>query len=142
MLQDAVVASLIQFVLHLVQIPDFQLAKALPPHIHPIKEPPPCFMVGMIQRVAALSLTYHCTKTLLFEPMILNFDLSVQGTLFHCSIVQSLYALAHWSLLTLFCFLNSGFLTAILPYRPASHSVFFSQWMSTHFFHGICSVVQ
>ena len=30
--------------------------------------------------------------------------------------------LVHWSLLTLFCFLNTGFLTAILPYRPASQS--------------------
>ena len=37
-----------------------------------------------------------------------NFDLSVQRTLFYFSIVQSLYALTHWSILTLFCFLNSG----------------------------------
>ena len=64
-------------------------------------------MVGMIQEVAAPFATHR--------PSYLT-----QRTLFHCCIVQSLYALAHWSLLTLFCFLNSGFLTAILPYRPAS----------------------
>ena len=39
--------------------------------------------------------------------------------LFHGSIVYSLCALTDWDLLTLFCFLNSGFLTAILSYRPA-----------------------
>ena len=46
----------------------------------------------------------------------------VQRTLLHCSIIQSLCALAYWSLLTLFCFLNNGFLTAILAYKPASQS--------------------
>ena len=38
----------------------------------------------------------------------LNFDSSAQRTLFHCSIVQSLCTLASWSLLILFCFLNSS----------------------------------
>ena len=44
-----------------------------------------------------------------------------------CSNIISLCVLAHWSLLTLFCFLNSSFLTAILPYRPAS------KWILTFF---------
>ena len=47
-------------------------------------------------------------------------SLSVQRTLFQ---VQSLYVLALWSCLILFCFFNSGFLTAVLPYRTASQSL-------------------
>ena len=52
--------------------------------------------------------------------VILNFDSSVKRTLFHCSVATSLCTLAHWILLILFCFFNSGFLAATLPYRSAS----------------------
>ena len=48
MLQYAVIAGMIQFALHLVQIPDFAIGKGLPP-THTITEPPPCFTVGVIQ---------------------------------------------------------------------------------------------
>ena len=48
--------------------------------------------------------------------------------------------LVPWSLLTVFCILNSGFLTAILPYRPASQSLLLTVDVET-FFHGIGSVV-
>ena len=60
--------------------------------------------------------------------------------LFHCSVVQSLCALAYWSLLTLFCFLNSGFLLAILPYKPASQSLLLTMDIVS-FIHGIGLVV-
>ena len=91
--------------------------------------------------VAALSPTFRCTYTLLFDLKILNFDSSVQMTLFHCSIVQSLWAFANWSFWTLFCFLDSGFLTAILPYGSASKSFHLTDDVDT-FFHDIVSVVQ
>ena len=53
--------------------------------------------------------------------------------LFYCSVFV---CLVHWSLLRLFCFLNSGFLTAILLYRPASPLS-----VCWHFFY-ISSVIQ
>ena len=90
---DVVIAGLIQFALHL------------------ITEPLPCFIVDVIQEFVALS----STLCLRFDPKISNFYLSVQRTLFHYSIVQSLSTLAHWSILTLFCIINGGFLTTILP---------------------------
>ena len=86
-----VIAGLIRFALHLVQIPDFTISKS--PHI--ITKPPPCFMVGVTLGTAALSPTLHHTEILLFEPKISNFDLSVQRILFHCSIVHSLHALVY-----------------------------------------------
>ena len=104
-----------------------------------ITVPSPCFTIGVILGVAALSPTLSRAWTLLFDRKISNFDLSVRRTLFHRSIVQSLYILAHWCLLILFCFLNSGLLTAILSYRPASQSLFLAVDVDT-FFH-VCSVV-
>ena len=50
-----------------------------------------------------------------------------------CSIFQSFCALTHCSLLSLLCFFNSGFLTAILPYRPASQSLLFTVNVDTFF---------
>ena len=91
---------------------------------HTIIEPPPCFTIGEILVVIALSPTFRHTLTPLFNQKISNFDSSIQRSLFHCSLVQSLCALAHWSLLTKFCFLNSGILPPILPYKPASLCLF------------------
>ena len=54
-------------------------------------------------------------------------------TLFHCSIVQSLCTWAHRSLLTLFCFLNSGFLVAILPWGPNLQSLLLPMDVDTFF---------
>ena len=53
---------------------------------------------------------------------------------FHCPIIQSLCAWAHWSFLTLFCFLNSGLLTAILPDGPASQSLLLKVDVDSFFF--------
>ena len=64
--------------------------------------------------------TGGCSSFRLFEPKISYFDSSVQRALFYFFIVHSFCALAHGSLLTLFCLLSSGFLTAILRYWPAS----------------------
>ena len=48
--------------------------------------------------------------------------------------VQSLCALAHWNLLTLFFFiLNGSFLTAILPYRPVSQNLLLTVDVDTFF---------
>ena len=58
--------------------------------------------------------------------------------LFHCSIIQSLCDWSHWSLCILVCFFNRGFMTIILPYRPASQSLL----LPADFFHYIGSVVQ
>ena len=87
--------------------------------------------------------TGKCTSSLLIHPpiwlKILNFNLSVQRTLFHCSIVQSLCVLARWRLSILFCSFNNGFLTGILPYRPASQS--FLKVDVDSFFQNIGSIV-
>ena len=61
-------------------------------------------------------------------------------TLFHGCVVQSLCAITHWSLLTLFCF-KSVFLTAICPHRPALQSVLHTEHVET-FFYVIGSVEQ
>ena len=119
MLLHAVIAGLIEFAFHLVQIPDFVIGKSP----HTLIEPSHYFTVSVMQGILALSPTLRRTSTRLFKPNISNFNSSVQRTLFHCSIVQYLCALAFWSLLILFCFLDNGLLTVFLPYRPASQSL-------------------
>ena len=69
---------------------------------------------SMLQLFHQLFVTYKHSY------LISVFDSSVLRTLFHYSIVLCLYTVTHCSYLTLFCFLNSGFFTAILPYRSAS----------------------
>ena len=66
--------------------------------------------------------TLRCIETFLCVPKISK-DSSVKRTLFHCSIVQFLFALSPKSLLSLFFFLNNGFLTTILTYRLSSLSL-------------------
>ena len=129
MLQYAVIAGLIQFALHLMQILNFAISKSPSlynrafsilndwcdtggcssfPNSLPLKKPP-------------------------IWPKISNFDSSVQRTLFYHSIVQCLFTLALWNLLTLFCFVNRCFLTAILSYRPASQSLLLTVDIDTFF---------
>ena len=95
------------------------------------------------------SFSFFTNSLPLIDPKILNIELSVQSLIFHCSIVQSVNVLVHWSLLTLFCFLNNGFL-AILPYRLASQSLLltvdidtlFSQdWFSYAVMFGVVSLL-
>ena len=54
----------IQFALHVVQIFNFAIGKS--PQLT-ITEPSPCFMVGMILGVAALSSTLQLTQTFPFD---------------------------------------------------------------------------
>ena len=115
--------SICSFTWHKSQI--LQLAKA--PKI--ITEPPPCFMVGVIQRVenSFTNSLLHIYLPIWFKDFELWFV--SPKTLFYCSITQCLCALADWSFLTLFCFLNSGFLRA----RGLLHYVFSSHWILTFF---------
>ena len=117
-LQYVVIASLIQSALHL----------------HHCKTSSILYDWCDTRGVAAVLQTHCRTKTLLFELKISNIDSSVQKTLFHTSIVQSLWTLAHLNLLTLFCFLYCGFLTAILLHRTASLSLLHTVDVDTFFF--------
>ena len=60
----------------------------------------------------SLSLSIH-----LYDPSLLA------GLSKYILYLHRVVVISYWSLLTLFCFLNSGFLTTILPYRPASVSL-------------------
>ena len=53
----AVIAGLIQFDFHQVQIPNVAIGK----NPHTITEPPPCFTVGVIQGVATFLPTLRLT---------------------------------------------------------------------------------
>ena len=139
MLQYAVIATLIEFALHMVQIPDFATDKSLHPTTR-ITEPPSRLTVSVIrglqlfhQLFTAHRPSYLCQR---FRTLIHQSE-----GLFYCSLVQSLCALAHWSVLPLFCFIKSGFLTAILSYGSASQSHPFTVNVDT-FFHDIGSGVQ
>ena len=100
---------------------------------HTITELSSSFTVGEIQRVTALSPTLRRSLTLIFDSKISKLESSVQWTFFHFSVVQSLCILSCWRLLILFLFLNSGFLTAIPPYRSASQSLLLSVNADTFF---------
>ena len=128
--QHAVIAGLIQFALHLVLIPEFAIGKL--PLYH--KRPSTMFYDWYETRVGSLSPTLRCTWTLLYDPNILNFD----STALLPRLSESSPTGAF---LTLLCFLNCGFLTAILPYNPASLSLHFASDVIT-FFHDIGSVMQ
>ena len=117
-----------------------QLAKA---PTTAITEPTQCFTVGVIQGVTALLSTLcqhrpsYLTKR--FWTLI-HQSKGLYSTA--CSIVQSLCALTHWSLLTLFCFLNRGFWQQFC-HLGQLHRVFSSQWLlMLFFFRKIGSVVQ
>ena len=58
MLHYGMIAGLIQFALYLVQIPDFTIGNQPP---NTIRESCPCFMIDLIQEVAALSPTLPYT---------------------------------------------------------------------------------
>ena len=55
---------------------------------------------------------------------------------------ENLCFLHDWKFFILFCFINSGFLTAIVPYRPASESLLFTVDIDSFFFHNIGSFMQ
>ena len=121
--QYAVIAGLIQLTLHLVQIPYFTIGKC-PPHYNRTSS----MLYGWCDTGGCSSFSNSLPH--IFNPKISNFDLSVQRTI-----------LANQSLLTLFCFHNSDFLTVILPYRPDTQSLLLT--VDTNiFFHNIGSVVQ
>ena len=124
MLQYVVMASLIQFVFTWCKSLTLQLAKA-PPHTHThtrtITEPPPCFMVGVRQGVSALS--PH------IEPPIWPKDFGLRFAYLKDYSIALLSSLCVPWPTGAFC----GFLTAILPYRPASQSLLLTVNVDTLF---------
>ena len=128
MLPNALIASLIQFALYQMQITVFATDKD-----PPITKLPSCFTVGGIEGAVTLLPTLRCKYTFPFDRKISNFESPIQKALFYCSIVQYL---VHWTCLILFCFLHSGFFLIV-----QLHKVFSSQWMMTHCFHEISSVM-
>ena len=120
MLLYTMIASLIQLTLHLVQI--LNCGKTLPLHNRT-----PSMLYGWCDTGGCCSFT---NSSLHINPRNWpnEFELWFVSPKDFISlpVVESLCTLAHWSLLTLFCFINSGFLTAILLYKPASQSLLLS----------------
>ena len=86
-------AGLIQCALHSVEIPDSTTGKSTLHH-----NSTSSMLYGWCHKdVVALSPTLRRSYRLSFDPNISTFDSTVQNTLFHCSIVQSLCALTHWN---------------------------------------------
>ena len=125
---------LIEFAFQLAQIPDITIGKAPPRDF--------CMLYGWCDTGCWSSFNNSSPK---IDPLIWDKDFNilfaVQRILFYSSIVLCLGALVHWKFVTLFCFLNNGFLTAILPYRQTSQSLLLRVDIDT-FFHDIGSVVQ
>ena len=118
MLKYAVIISLIQFALHLVQIQDFESGN--PPSHCNIAYP-----IGGWWDTGGCS--FHqliATHTPSYLTEIFWTLIRLSKGLYSTAQLSSLWA--SWStgvFSRLFCFLNSGFLTEILPYRPASLSL-------------------
>ena len=121
-LQNAVVALLVQCASHSVQVADSGSSK----RAQIIMLSPPCLTVGVTHCGTILSLTRWRTKTLRDEPKISNFDSSVHKTFFQFSVVHWRCFMAQASLLFLFCHLRNGFLTATQPVKPAARSLLFT----------------
>ena len=96
----------------MVQLPNFAIGKIPLNHNRASSMIYTCYDTG----VAAISSTLYCIKD--FELWFISQKDFIP--LLYCLIFDQL---GHCSHLTLFCFLSSGFLTAILPYTPASQSL-------------------
>ena len=127
MLQFAAIASLIQNALHMVQIPDFAIGKNLPHH-----NTGSSMLYGWCDTEGCSPFTNSLPH---IDPPIWpkDFKLWFVSPKDLIPLLQFLCTLANWSLLTLFSFLNSSFLTAILPYRPASQSLLLTADVDTFF---------
>ena len=123
MLQYAVIASLIQFAFHLMQIPNLAIGKSP----LPITQPPPSFMIGVIQGVAALS-TIH-TQTFLVDQKILTLNSQPKGL---CSTALCVPWLIEdfWH-----CFATSTTVSSLqFCHIGQLHRDFSSHWMLTLYF--------
>ena len=93
------------------------------PH-YTITEHPEYFTVGVVQRLELFQQLFAAHKpsylSQRFRTLIFQCNWLCSTALL-CSLCVPL---AHSSFLTLFCFLNKGFLTTTLPHRPASQSLF------------------
>ena len=121
MLQYDVIAGLIQFALHLVQIP--QLCNWQPPtHTHPHTHTL-CFTVCVIQGVPALSPTFHCTYLFICPK---DFIPLLYCALFVC----------HWPTGAFWHYFTSSTVVSWQQFCHVGqlHRVFSSQWIRTHFF--------
>ena len=138
MLLCAVIASLIQFALHLVQIFHFAIGESLPQRNRASSMLYSWCDTGICNSFASCSLRG-------VEPPTRDKDFKLwffsSRALFHCTMVQFLCTLTYWSLLTLLCFLNRGFWLQFCHIGELQ-GVFSSLWMLTHFFHDIGPVVQ
>ena len=128
MRQYAVIASLIQFTLHLEQILDIALGKSPPTHTYRNRTS------SMFYGWGDTGFCSSFTNTLLnIDQKISNFDLSVQRTLFNCSLFS---LCSPWpSGVFWYCFVFSK----VVSWHQFCHigqllRVFSFQWMLTHFF--------
>ena len=128
MLQYDMIAGFIQFTLHLVQIPNFTSGKSSSHHNRASS-----MLYGWYDRELMFIHQFFAKHrppylSQRFQTLICKFK-----GLYSTALLSSLCALVNWSLLTLFYFLNSGFLTAILPHRPASQSFLLTVDVATFF---------
>ena len=123
MLQYAMIASLIQFAILLMQIPDFPIGKNTPNY----KKNYALWLVWY--GVAAILPTLCHTQTLLFDPKISNFDSSVQRTFF-----PPLFCPVFVHLGSMEPFASSTTVSWLQFYHIGQLHRVFSQWMLTDFF--------
>ena len=127
-LQYAMIAGLIQFALLLEQIPDFVIGKS-PKHHNRAMLYGWCGIGGC---------SYFPNTSPLIWPKVFNiWFFRLKDFIPLLFFVLSLYALDDWSFLTLFCFLNCGWLIAVLPYNPSSQSLLQTVDVDT-FFSPLC----
>ena len=117
LLQNAVVALLVQGASHSVQVADSGSSITTPDH-HASSSMFDSWNHTLRNRPFAYS---RRTKTLRDEPKISNYDSSVHKT-FQFSVVHWQCFMAQTSLFLLFCHLSNGFLTATRPVKPAAQS--------------------
>ena len=131
-LKYAVIVVLIQFALHLVQIPHFRIGKSSLHHNRASS-----MFYGWCDIGGCCSFT---NSSLPRDPPIWLKDFNLWFISLE-DFIPPLYCPVFVCLLTLFYFLNSGFLTAILPYRPTSQSLLHTVDVDP-FYYNIGSVVQ
>ena len=106
------------------------LCKSLTLQLPPPYNKRPSFMLyGRCDKGGCSSLTNSLSH--IVSPIWLkDFEVWVQKTLFHCSVIQSLCSLAHWSLLIFFASLPMSF-SHLFCHTSQLHRVFSSPWMLT-----------
>ena len=120
MLQYAVMTGLIQCAFHLVQISDFAISN---PPTQSITETPPYLRLVLYRELQLFPQLFAAHRLSYLTQRFRN--LISQSKRIYSTALLSSCALAHWSFLTLFCFLfcNIGQL----------HKAFYLEWILTHF---------